>query len=428
MKGKNQGDLPMPQLNRNGILKDYLMAKMRRMYRRDKFELLKPVVKAITSNWFIKRKFIDFQSYKKLNNDKVDILLEKNVNLKYSSVKYYGEEGDERIYEVKNHYSYSVKLKDVMIIGCSDVIVLDDKYVLYDLRFLDEDQAIDYTDYAIKFLKNDECVIEANWAESTISEAILLSGNYSINYYHFLLEIVSKFETLSKLNIEKSVPLIIDKSCLGIPQYVELLSYFNTDNRQIIPVEKEIIYKVSMLYHISCPNIIPPNFKNITQIQAKHNLYAIESLFFIRNKLLKLASTNPSLKRIFISRKNASGRRVYNEGEVYTLLKKYDFSIFYPEEHSLLEQVAIFKNAEFIVGATGAAFTNLLFCNDNCKVICLTNYNINISIFCTIARLLNVNMIYLYDTKLTLKEDSDLHSAFTIDINQLDEALQDVMN
>jgi hypothetical protein len=428
MKDKNQESLPPnPLLNHSGTLKGYFMAKMRRMYRRDKFELLKPLVKAITSKWFIRRRFIDFKSYKTLYPNKVDILAEENISLKFSSIKFYGEGHDDSIHEIKNHYSYSVKLNDVMIIGCSDLILLDDKYALYDLRYLDADGAIDYTDYAIKFLKDDECVIEANWAHSTIDEAILLSSNYSINYYHFLLEIVAKFEKLSKLGIDKSIPIIIDRPCLEILQYVELLSYFNSDNRQIIPVEKEVIYKVSSLYHISCPNIIPPNFNDITQIKAKHNLYDVASLLFVRNKLLESSTTKEYSKRIFISRKNASGRRVYNEEEVYNLLKKHNFSIFYPEEHSLLEQVAIFQNAEFIVGATGAAFTNLLFCSDTCKVICLTNFKINISIFSTIARVLNTDLVYIFDKKLILTKDSDLHSNFNIDTKQLNEALEDIM-
>src|SRR5690606_34523680 len=135
---------------------------------------------------------------------------------------------------------------------------------------------------AIKFLKNDVCVIEANWAEFSINEGILLTANYSINYYHFLLEIIAKFEIISKMNIDKSIPVIVDKTCLEIPQYRELLSYFNIDNRAIISIDREVIYKVSFLYHISRPNIIPPNYKNITDIQIKHNLFSTHSLNHIR--------------------------------------------------------------------------------------------------------------------------------------------------
>lgn len=267
-------------------------------------------------------------------------------------------------------------------------------------------------------------MLEANWAEFSINEGILLTANYSINYYHFLLEIIAKFEMISKMNIDKSIPIIVDKACLEIPQYRELLSYFNRDNRAIISIDKEVIYKVSFLYQISRPNIIPPNYKNIKDIQIKHNLFSAHSLNYIRGTLLKLPEIKNTPKRVFLSRKNASGRRVYNEEAVYTVLRKYDFSIIYPEEYSIVEQVSIFKNAELIVGATGAAFTNLIFCSNSCKVICLTNFNVNISIFCTIAKLFNIELVYLYDKKLVLKGDSDLHSAFQIDTNKLKEALQ----
>ncbi|ADY53342.1 hypothetical protein Pedsa_2801 [Pseudopedobacter saltans DSM 12145] len=425
MKDKKFIDVPPnPLMNYSGAIKRYFMAKMRRMYRRDKFELLKPLVKAITSNWFIKRELIDFQSYRKRGSDNVEILYEDEINLKFSSVNFFEESVDNYIYELKNHYVYGVILKNVMVIGCSDLILLDEQYALYDLKFLDDDGAFDYTDYAIKLLKNDVCVLEANWAEFSINEGILLTANYSINYYHFLLEIIAKFEMISKMNIDKSIPIIVDKACLEIPQYRELLSYFNRDNRAIISIDKEVIYKVSFLYQISRPNIIPPNYKNIKDIQIKHNLFSAHSLNYIRGTLLKLPEIKNTPKRVFLSRKNASGRRVYNEEAVYTVLRKYDFSIIYPEEYSIVEQVSIFKNAELIVGATGAAFTNLIFCSNSCKVICLTNFNVNISIFCTIAKLFNIELVYLYDKKLVLKGDSDLHSAFQIDTNKLKEALQ----
>jgi len=418
-----------PFYNYSGTLKGYFLSKMRRIYRRDKFELLKPLIKLITSRWVIKGKFIDFKSYTRLKPHKVHLLFEENISLHYSSAIFYNKTNNEALHEVKNHYRYCAKLNNVTIIGSSDIIILDEKYVLYDLKFWDKENVFDYTDNAIQFYKNDFCIIEIKKSLFNIDEAILLSGNYSFNYYHFLFEIIGKFEVLSKLNLDKSIPIIIDSNCLKVPQYVELLSYFNTDNRNIIPVDKEILYQVSTLYHVSCPNIIPPNFKNITDIKSKHNLFYLDSLNFTRNKLLKLTEKENSSnsKRIFISRKNASGRRIYNEEQVYELLKKFNFSIIYPEDYTLLEQVSLFKNAKLIVGATGAAFTNLLFCANTCKVICLTNFNINVSIFSTIAKHIGFKLIYIHDERLVLEEFSDLHSAFDIDLQKLEMALLEIM-
>ena len=48
-------------------------------------------------------------------------------------------------------------------------------------------------------------------------------------------------------------------------------------------------------------------------------------------------------------------------------LNKENFEIIYFENLSLIEQIELFYNAKFIVGPTGAEWTNLVFSNKKCK-------------------------------------------------------------
>jgi len=65
-------------------------------------------------------------------------------------------------------------------------------------------------------------------------------------------------------------------------------------------------------------------------------------------------------KRIYISR--AGRRRIVNEPEVITLLQTYGFTIIIDKPRSVIEQVRIYQNAEFIIGPHGASFSNIIWC------------------------------------------------------------------
>ena len=59
-------------------------------------------------------------------------------------------------------------------------------------------------------------------------------------------------------------------------------------------------------------------------------------------------------RRLFISRADATVRRLINEDEVYAALEPLGFELFVPGAHSFIEQVETFSNAECIVGPHGA--------------------------------------------------------------------------
>lgn len=68
--------------------------------------------------------------------------------------------------------------------------------------------------------------------------------------------------------------------------------------------------------------------------------------------------------RIYISRANAEGRHVVNEKELLTALSAYGFERYVLEDLSVGEQVALFSNAEAVVGPHGAGFINLIFADE----------------------------------------------------------------
>ncbi len=98
---------------------------------------------------------------------------------------------------------------------------------------------------------------------------------------------------------------------------------------------------------------IPPN--------PKSGYYQTEQLLQLKKKLTANSNPLPSYKNIYVSRKNASMRKIENETAVIDLLKQYDFEIIYAEDLTFEEQVILFSQCKLLLSIHGAALTNCLF-------------------------------------------------------------------
>lgn len=71
--------------------------------------------------------------------------------------------------------------------------------------------------------------------------------------------------------------------------------------------------------------------------------------------------------KVFISRSDASRRRLQNRTEIMNHLQKYGFESYELSKMSFLQQVKLFSQAEEVIGIHGAGFANLIF-SSNCTV------------------------------------------------------------
>ena len=83
-----------------------------------------------------------------------------------------------------------------------------------------------------------------------------------------------------------------------------------------------------------------------------------------------LANTPPmeGPKRLYLSRRGMSMRVMVDEPELEAALAVRGFTTVHPERLSVAEQVGLMRGAEVVVGATGAAMANTLFCRPETRV------------------------------------------------------------
>ena len=253
-----------------------------------------------------------------------------------------------------------------------------------------------------------------------IEEGFFLAGNGSFNWYHWMIEILPKMlyykEILSKI-------ILVDNSCKTIPTMAESLRIVTEKlNVKIIYLDKNKSYKVKNLYFINEVNKLMFN-----PIDPNKNTLP---LYYFRQESLKLLNekfrsnyfeNKEENKKIFLDRKNTH-RIAKNENEIRELLQHQNFHNIDGSKLNFSEQINTFSNAEVIVGTTGAAFTNIIFCKPKCKIIIFIPQNYRYyKFYREIGEMLDLKLSYLYYDN----DDADhTKSDFIIDTNELDRLLK----
>ncbi|HEY8782976.1 MAG TPA: glycosyltransferase family 61 protein [Mucilaginibacter sp.] len=168
------------------------------------------------------------------------------------------------------------------------------------------------------------------------------------NYYHWICE------SIFRLWMVRSQ---LDKLILVLPEYYKNADFitgslepFNIKNIFYIPNGKSLMVK----------NLCLPQIKPICDSYNAKHLKQVSS--FYRNYVLfEKKVPFDQIDKLYVSRELAPRRKVINEKEIQEILKKYGFTIFHPERHTFLEQVAIFSQVKYLVGEHGSGLTNLLF-------------------------------------------------------------------
>ena len=360
--------------------------------------------------------------------EKEDVLYEHYETLFYSPPKFDDLQAEyPQLVKDRKYLQYALRLRAAVVLSRSNLIITSAGTVIYDLPFYDSSKKYRYTDPKIIKITEKKQVVFLRGKTVEIDKAVWMGGNYSWNYYHLLFEFAIKFIRLNELNIPTDVPALIDKMSLEVPQYKNLIDTLNDRNRPIIAADERCRYKVRDLYYINCPNFIPPNFVDDTTINAADVQFDLKALTDLREFLLQYSSNRRFPSKIFISRRNVtSGRRPFNEEQIASLCVESGFEIVSPEEFSLYDQIAMFNRAEYIVGGSGAAFTNLLFCNNRCKVLILSKNRVLFSGFSSIAYVSGADLRYVTEEATKKSPMSGFHDPFEIDIDHLKKQLNDM--
>lgn len=304
--------------------------------------------------------------------------------------------------------TYIAELYNVNLIGGNSVIFDENDNCIYDLPLMDDENRFELKFTNTFFVNKDVTLVYYNDSVEIIEEGIMLITNASFNYFHFNLESLSKLCLINEIEEYNKIPILVDERCLRIQSFKDELDMLNSHGRKIVYLKQGYCYNIKNLIYLSDLIIAPMNFKK--DVLIRYDDYIINEVG-VKQLHDKLAINSTINKKLFISRRNCSLIRLTNQNEIEKIFKEYGYEVIYPEEMSFQDQLEIFSKAEFIAGASGAGFTNILFANRNAKIICILPKEIKLTCYSNIAGILGQECYYLdakihYNTNAVYYQDS----------------------
>ena len=241
-------------------------------------------------------------------------------------------------------------------------ILTEDGYILEDTQTMNRDQ------HGLKKENRDLNSENPMFFEGRLA---VISSPGSENWYHWLLEILPRLMVLVESGIEYDKIYINRLEQEWQKKSLKaVLDFLNISEDKLLIINTDCAVKASVLVVPSVP-FIPSKGTPLPS-------WMVDKLrkIFLDNKSDEKRSE--SYEKIYISRANASIRRLANEEELTKELKKLGFKILHLEKLSPHEQARIFNEARVIIGPHGSGFANLIFTNKDYMLIEIdNNYDIS---------------------------------------------------
>jgi|TARA_B100002003_G_scaffold107701_1_gene100008 capsular polysaccharide biosynthesis protein len=234
------------------------------------------------------------------------------------------------------------------------------------------------------------------------------SGNK--NYFHWVFDILPKIKLCSEHYLLNEIDFF----------YLPKLQNFQKQTLSIFGIGEEKILSSNLYRHIQASELI------VVDHPWYHKGFILDQVEFLpswiihwlRDVYLKCAKKFDGNEKIYIDRTESKFNhcQIQNDNEIFDFLKEKGYSKYKVGDLSFFEQIYLFQNAKNIIGAHGAAFTNLVFCEPNTKIIEIrpsTQPNNNYKRISQVANLdyrlietkkLNENQKKLGDIYLPIKE------------------------
>lgn len=216
----------------------------------------------------------------------------------------------------------------------------------------------------------------------TLDTVAPLIPRYPANYYHWMVETVPKLRYLHKFEEQINTEVTILVPSGGAPFITETLDLLDWPTSKIVHAI-EPIYKIRDLVVPSFPERTPADFN------------------WLQGEILDAASTDKRRQtntrdenNIYVSRANATTRRVLNEDAVMDVLSEYNFKRYHLEDRSLAENVRLFNQADVVVGPHGAGLTDIIFAGD-CTLVELFGARFN-KAYAKLCKSLRINYEPMY--------------------------------
>ncbi|MGL5063602.1 MAG: tetratricopeptide repeat protein [Microcoleus sp.] len=231
-------------------------------------------------------------------------------------------------------------------------------------------------------------------------------------YFHWMFDVITRFDLLQRSGLMETIDKFVVNACDAV---------YQTETLNILGIPPDKILESRCSLHITADKLIVPSiFYDGCGAVSKWKCEYLKQVF-LPEKLLP----NPNYaERIYISRQQASYRRIVNEEQVISFLEKFGFRTVKLETMSVAQQAACLAAAKVVVAPHGAGLTNLVFCNPGTQVIEIFSPAYVPYCYWMISNLCGLSHYYLIGEVFEDgSQTKPIHKNLILDINLLEKLL-----
>ena len=282
------------------------------------------------------------------------------IKKKISSVVEVSQINDPKMrnFENKKYKFYIVKKARIYTDNNENVAVIKDNFLLPKLSFQQINGRLKNIKYNSALKKGTTSLIK-KFPGTVLNLSQGGSGN---NYFHFIFDIIPKVY-ISQKKIKDKVSFYY----VSRPQKWQIKIF------KILGVSKKKLIDSSKYKHIFADRIICIDHPWYNKGYIQNEVKKIPKWVILINRKIFLNKSKKfnSFKKVFLDRSTSKFNhcKIVNQSSLNDWLKKNYFGIYTPERLSQEKQIYLFRNASIILGAHGAALTNIIFCKPGTRVI-----------------------------------------------------------
>ena len=333
--------------------------------------------------------------------------------------------------------TYVAEIPDATVVGAESLVIAPDGLVLWDLAGLPGAERFDLAEGIVRYAEDGVALLDARLSgaptdatppSEPIEAGIHMACFSSSNYYHCIVELITRFAALEALADPElaSLPLLVDEGCVAVPQLLEVIRVVAGTDRELIQLRAGVARRVRRLILPSSLSWMPNNQRDGMAPEPGDTHVSAEAIRYLRKRLVPPDVHLPErgTRRICILK--PTSKRLQNSGELADVAAEFGFQIVRPESLSQADQIRLFAQADVIVGETGAALTNILFAPSRARIVVLVGDGWRWTIFSQIAAVIGQSMTFVVG-RVTSEARKVCQSAFEIDHAQLRVALTAVL-
>lgn len=285
--------------------------------------------------------------------------------------------------------------ENVEAVGCSSALLRVNTVYIPDYYEVQEHAVVNESFFLVEYIPEGVALIYGG-VRPQAGNGIMLFQIGAFNWYHWLIEILPMAFLAERLPDQyASYPFVIPDRIAQIKSFRDSLELF-LHGRSIRVIEKDGLTFSDLIVIDPIANG-PFNLRRGFWPDKEAFSYNGTLLLEFRHAILdrlRIQMNNQS-DLIFLAREN--DRREFNQSEIQNIAIRHGFRLVYMERLSFREQVELLFGAKVVVGPSGAAFANILFCQQGARILSwlLPQYK-GFSSFSNLAQTIGAQMRYIF--------------------------------